>query len=424
MTIRVESSVLHATPSAARLAAWLANQPDSAVNRAVSNPASLGVGADMIGFGGGQPASELYPLEALERAFSRALLEDGRGILPYGPTEGLPALREIIARRLGNRGIKISAGTYERNQLPTQYLSLGTSLFDQVNNPFYGVIKGSGCGLDRPTVQRGQLLRPFPQYCGVAEQEAPLGDSYYDALQLTYTHRFSSGFSVLASYTFSKFIDDVAGNNGWANAGPTSIRNYYNLAAEKSVDGSDIPHSLVVSYIYELPIGRGKKVASNISGPVNAVVGGWQVSGISTFKQGFPLSIAANGNSSGSFGGSQRPNIVGNIHVPHQTINRWFNTSAFVNPEAFTFGTAPRYISTLRAPGYQNWDLAIQKYWRFGDLARLQFRGEMYNAFNHTNLYLPASGLGGTLGGAPSSGGSVTSTFEPRIIQFGLKILY
>ena len=93
-------------------------------------------------------------------------------------------------------------------------------------------------GLNNATVQREQLLRPFPQYCSVAEQQATNGDSYYDALQLTYTHRFSAGFSVLASYTFSKFIDNVAGNNGWANSGPTSIRNYYDLAAEKSVDGT------------------------------------------------------------------------------------------------------------------------------------------------------------------------------------------
>ena len=79
------------------------------MNRAVSSPASLGIGQDLIGFGGGQPASELYPLEALERAFSRALLEDGRHILPYGPSEGLLALRQIVARRLGKRGIYVDA---------------------------------------------------------------------------------------------------------------------------------------------------------------------------------------------------------------------------------------------------------------------------------------------------------------------------
>jgi 2-aminoadipate transaminase len=89
-----------------RYAAWLADGVQSAADRAVSNPASLGIG-DIIGFGGGQPASESYPLEALSRAYSRAILEDGRAVLPYGPTNGLLALREIVAERLGQRGINV-----------------------------------------------------------------------------------------------------------------------------------------------------------------------------------------------------------------------------------------------------------------------------------------------------------------------------
>jgi 2-aminoadipate transaminase len=97
----------HATRPARRYAAWLGDGVQSAADRAVSNPASLGIGADIIGFGGGQPASESYPLEALDRAYSRAILEDGRAVLPYGPTIGLPALREIVAERLGQRGIKV-----------------------------------------------------------------------------------------------------------------------------------------------------------------------------------------------------------------------------------------------------------------------------------------------------------------------------
>jgi hypothetical protein len=268
-------------------------------------------------------------------------------------------------------------------------------------------------------VPRQQLLRPFPHYCSVQDQAAPVGDSYYDALQLTYTHRFHAGFSVLASYTFSKFIDNVEGNNGWANSGPTSIRNYYNLAAEKSVDGADIPHSLVVSYIYELPIGRGKTIGTHVNTPVDAVIGGWQVTGISTFKQGFPLSIAPANNTLGQYGGNRRPDIVGNIHVTHPTIDKWFNTAAFQDPaDQFSFGNSARYISTLRAPGYQNWDLSIQKYWRFSDVARLQFRAEMYNAFNRANFYAPnqfsGSGAFGTIGNA----------FPARDTQFGFKFLW
>src|SRR5438874_1263254 len=89
-------------PSFAR---WLVEGGESPTDKALSNPASLGVGADLIGFGGGQPAVESYPLEALERAYSKAIRLGGRTTLPYGPTQGLPALRELIAERLKNRGI-------------------------------------------------------------------------------------------------------------------------------------------------------------------------------------------------------------------------------------------------------------------------------------------------------------------------------
>jgi 2-aminoadipate transaminase len=95
----------HATRPAARYAAWLADGIDSAANRAVANPASLGIGADLIGFGGGQPATEAYPLEAFQRAFSRAILDDGRVALPYGQTQGILPLRQIVADRLARKGI-------------------------------------------------------------------------------------------------------------------------------------------------------------------------------------------------------------------------------------------------------------------------------------------------------------------------------
>jgi Carboxypeptidase regulatory-like domain/TonB dependent receptor len=322
---------------------------------------------------------------------------------------------------VGNRGIKLSAGGYERNMLNPQFFSLGSAALNQlVPNPFAGKLTSSGCQLQNALVPRQQLLRPFPHYCSVQDQAAPVGDSYYDALQMTYTHRFHAGFSVLASYTFSKFIDDVEGNNGWANSGPTSIRNYYNLAAEKSVDGADIPHSLVISYIYELPIGKGKAVGSNLSKPVDAIVGGWQVSGISTFKQGFPLGIAPANNTLGQYGGNRRPDVVGNMHVANPTIDKWFNTAAFQDPtDPFSFGNAPRYIATLRAPGYQNWDLSIQKYWRFGEIARLQFRAEMYNAFNRANFYAPNQSSG-----SGTAFGTISGAFPARDTQFGFKFLW
>ena len=94
-----------ATRPAPRFASWLIEGADSPTDRAVSNPASLGYGADLVGFGGGQPAVETYPIDALERAYASAIREAGRQVLPYGATQGLPALRELICARLAQRGI-------------------------------------------------------------------------------------------------------------------------------------------------------------------------------------------------------------------------------------------------------------------------------------------------------------------------------
>src|SRR5690348_8863131 len=96
----------HATRPAPRFATWLVEGADSPINQALSNPASLGYGADLVGFGGGQPAVESYPIEALERAYASAIREAGPQVLPYGATQGLPTLRALIAERLARRGIQ------------------------------------------------------------------------------------------------------------------------------------------------------------------------------------------------------------------------------------------------------------------------------------------------------------------------------
>ena len=112
-----------------------------------------------------------------------------------------------------------------------------------------------------PRSRMGQLLRRFPEYCSVTEAPPAVGGSTYNALQATYTHRWHSGLDLNVSYTYSKFMDDVQGDAGWAFPGSgSSVRNSYNLAAEHSVDVTDTPHSLVVNYNYELPV-RYRQIA-------------------------------------------------------------------------------------------------------------------------------------------------------------------
>ena len=323
----------------------------------------------------------------------------------------------LKATYVGNHGTHLLLSSFNHSELNPSYLSMGSALLNPVANPFYGTITSSGCGLDQPTIPAGQLMQPYPQYCGVGESQAPVGFSNYDALQVDFNHRLASGLNLLVSYTYSKFLDNVEGTNDWAYNGTSGVRNYYNLAAEKSVDASDTPHSLVVNYIYELPVGRGKKVGGGFNRATNAALGGWQVSGITTFHSGFPLGITGGGNSN-LFGGNQRPDVVGDPNAVHKTIDHWFNTAAFTAPQPYTFGDVPRLLAQTRSPGYDNWDIGIQKWWNFSDQIRLQFRGEFFNAFNHANFYAPDTNL--TDGGF----GTIRQSFGPRDVQVAGKLYW
>ena len=322
---------------------------------------------------------------------------------------------------VGNHGVHVLSQYLEWNEMPAADLAMGNALFNQVPNPFFGHITASGCGLDQPTVVQGQLLRLFPQYCSVTEAQPAAGGSTYKALQATYTHRWHSGLDVNVSYTYSKFMDNVQGNSGWAFPGSgSSVRNSYNLAAEHSVDVTDTPHSLVVNYNYELPFGTNKVLGQGWNKAVNAVLGGWQWSGILTAKSGLPLSINPATNNTGGFGFNQRPDLVPGVSpVPQdQTIRQWINPAAFSQPAAFTFGDSARLLSNLRAPKYFMWDMGIHKWWELGEARRLQFRFEMFNALNHPNFFEPDTNLG------DGNFGTITSAYPARSVQFGLKFYW
>jgi hypothetical protein len=267
-------------------------------------------------------------------------------------------------------------------------------------------------------VPQGALLRPFPEFCDITELQDPAGTSHYNALDVNYTHRVSQGLTLLASYTFSKFIDNVGGPNNWANASANfseNIRNSYNLAAEKSVDATDTPHSFVLSYVYELPVGKGKKFGSGMNSVANVIVGGWQTSGTLTMKEGFPLTVTQNDNN--PFGVGQHVNVVGDYHVSHPSISQWFNPNAFVPAQQFDLGNAPRYFSDLRAPGYRDWDMSIQKNFPIQERYRFQFRLDMFNTFNHTNLYSPNTFIGGGFG-------TINQAWTPRQMQAALRFYW
>ena len=338
---------------------------------------------------------------------------------------------------VGSRGRRITVGGMNYGQLNPSYLSMGSTLNNVLSsNPYATAL--SNLGLTAPSCPYtvAQSMMPYPEFCGsVSAQDEPVGLNNYNALQASFKHRFGAGLVFTASYTFSKFLSDTGGPEEWGaingDQGGSSIRNYYDLKADWTVDGDDIPHSLVLNYVYDLPVGRGKKFGTGMNRVEDAVAGGWQVSGITTVQSGFPMSIGAGGNSASVFGGGQHADLTGagfktghcggTNGIPEMQVGTkycFFNPAAFAAPADFTFGTAPRYFSNLRSPGYVDEDLTFGKWFAFTERLRLQFGVQMFNAFNHPNFGIPNSGVG-----SPNLGLS-SSTQGARQMQGVLKISY
>src|SRR5262249_10816163 len=153
---------------------------------------------------------------------------------------------------------------------------------------------------------------------------------------------------VLASYTHSKLISDTEQlANFSSGVGNQTYQNYNNLQAEKSLAGFDTPDNLVISYVYDLPVGKGKRFLSALPGPGNTVLSCWGINGITTFSAGTPLSFLTANNTTNSFGGNLRPNVTAGCDKSisgsaQSRVNKWFNTSCFTAPAAFTFGSESR----------------------------------------------------------------------------------
>jgi hypothetical protein len=263
--------------------------------------------------------------------------------------------------------------------------------------------------------------RPVAQFDDINVLESRASSSYH-SLQTRFQQRLSQGLSVLASYTWSKSIDDAS--NFFTSAGdPNFPQNSYDLRAERGRSNFDVRHRLSVSYAYDLPFGKGRAMLSN-RGWLTSLMSGWQTFGIVTVQTGRPFTVAllseidnsGTGRSSLGFGANDRPNVVGNPALDRRTPEQWFDTSAFVFSAPGTFGNAGRNI--LEGPGYQNVNASLVKNTNFSERILLQLRAEFFNLFNHPNFNLPDNFLG-----SPTFG-RITSAREPRHIQFGAKLMF
>ena len=283
-----------------------------------------------------------------------------------------------------------------------------------------------------------QLERPYPQYQAISATGPFNGDSYYHSAQVTFTKRFTSGGNFLANYSWSKFLSNSESTQSQVESHVEGmIQDYDNLRAERSYLSFDVPHRLVVSYILDLPVGRGRRFLGNASSAVNAAVSGWNVGGINSLQSGFPLAIVANPNLvSAAYGaGTPRPNVIAGCNQKNpisyvtaaQKQTSVINTACFATPVVPTigavaanyFGNQPRTSGILRTQGVDNWDFSIGKITPIHDDVNLVFRAEAFNLANRVQFGDPGLTFGlGTFGVLTSQANN------PRSLQFSLRVNY
>ncbi len=266
-------------------------------------------------------------------------------------------------------------------------------------------------------------------------------NSWYNGLQVNAEKRMSYGLLLNVAYTYSKAEGEGYGRNEGAGGTSQTYQDPRNRAAEKARYGFDVKHNMVMSYVYEIP-GINK-------GAAKYFLGGWQANGIWTLRTGFPFTVTQD-NVMNTFNSTARPDRIGSGKLANPTVNQWFDTSAFVVLTCADNNLANRCHygnsgnSILDGPGFKNMDFSLLKNIPVREGMRVQFRAEMFNAFNTPNFNVPNRNLTanaaflpkidpatGKLGPDPNQAGrvqgpgAITSLVSPmRVIQFGLKFQF
>ncbi len=312
----------------------------------------------------------------------------------------------LEAAYTGNKGSRISVANISLNNLTAAQLALGAEQQVLVPNPFFGVITDPTSALSRSTVARRQLVFPYPQYTTVTSEAPSLGSSIYHSFQAKVQKHMSHGATFLASFTAGKTLTNATG---------VGIPDPNNLRAERSVAVWDIPQRLVLSGLWELPIGRGKRLGSGWNKPIDLLLGQWQLNGITTFQKGFPLALSSTG--------AARPNRIRPVQeVPgaiQTKLAQYFDTGAFAIPAAFTYGNAPPVEPDVRAHGVANYDWSLFKSFQVMENLKAQFRFETFNTFNRVQFGRPGVQNGSTAFGLITAQQNV-----PRKLQLALKFIF
>jgi len=311
----------------------------------------------------------------------------------------------LDASYVANRSTHLTV-TRNINSTPAKYLST-SPLRDQKTidfltqtfpNPFNGLNTVYGT-----SISRADLLRPYPQFGDITLTDSS-GYSWYHSLQVRTEKRFAKGYTLVAGYTFSKYMQ------------ATEFLNASDLSPYRSISDLDRPHIITASGVYELPFGRGRKFGSSMAKPLDAIAGGWQLNSTVVRQSGAPL----------GFGNSIFTGDIQNIALPkdQRSVDRWFNTDAgwdknSKNQLANNLRTAPLRFSGVRGDGQSTWNFSLAKNFAIYERFKAQFRAETYNTMNHPSFADPNTSVTNS-----SFGVITTANSEPRNWQLALKLSF
>ena len=321
---------------------------------------------------------------------------------------------------VGSHIVHVGIPDSNLNQLTAAELAEGPSLLAQVTNPYYGQLPASS-SIGGKTVSAAQLLKPYPRFLNIATYRNNSGGSNYNAIEAKVEQRLSHGISLLASYTHSRLIDDASAVFSTTvlsspNSNSLVAADTFRPWLERDSSSGDMPNVTSFSGIYALPAGRGHAFAS--TGMGDALLGGWALNAVLSLQSGMPVTVtqATNYNAFAGFA-LQRPNIVAKTSLPadKRTTARFFNTAAFVTAPQFTIGNASR--NPVRGPAYRNLDIALVKHTHLLENTSAEFRAEVFNITNTPAFNKPNGSFG-----APAFGSITSTTTDPRVIQFALRL--
>ncbi len=315
------------------------------------------------------------------------LRSDGRA--PYFQNWSFTIERELMQRinlevtYLGTKGTRLGNGLVHWNELNPTNLALGSLLTRNINSP-----EAVAAGIRAPyagfTGSVAQALRPYPHMQAVWNRSNPAGSSTYHALQTQLQVRSYRGLDVQMAYTWAKTISDSDILAGGGPAGQTT----YNRGLEKAIATTDVPHVFALSYSYQIP---------SFKNATRHLLGGWTFTGIHQYSVGTPITLTAN-NTLPLFTSALRPNALSDnrrVEVDNFDPARdlWINRAAFSAPAALTFGSSARAFTNLRNPNFLNENFGLIKRIRLMDRLQLQFRAELFNAFNRTVFAAPQANV-------------------------------